>query len=75
MAKWEVANCKISVLFIYKLVPYIIEIYSSMKLTTCNTFCLYLIEKSDGEGGLMEQSLSQSDWYLTDAEHPPLPYS
>ena len=44
-----------------------------MKLTTSNTFCLYLVEKNDWGRGLMERYLSQSDWYLTDTEHPPLP--
>ena len=44
---WEVPNRKISVLFIYKLVPQIIKFYSSMKLTTSDTFCLYFIEKND----------------------------
>ena len=24
-------------------------------------------------GGLMERYVNRSDWYLTDAEHPPLP--
>ena len=51
MVMWEVPNQKISVFFIYKLVPYIKKFYSSMKLTTSNTFCQYLPEKND-LGGL-----------------------
>ena len=47
-----------------------------MKLTTSNTFRLYLIVKNDwegGNGGLMEQYVSRSDRYLTDTGRPPLP--
>ena len=44
-----------------------------MKLTTSNTFRPYLIEKNYWGGELMERYVSQSDWYLTDTEHPPLP--
>ena len=43
-----------------------------MKLTTSNTFRLHLIEKNDW-GGLMKGWVIQSDWYLTDTEHSPLP--
>ena len=46
MAMWEVANGKISVLLIYKLlVPLIIKSYSSMKLTRNNSFRPYLIKR------------------------------
>ena len=44
-----------------------------MKLSTRDTFRLYLIEKNDWGGGvLMERYVTRSDWYLTDTEHPPL---
>ena len=54
---WEVANRKISVLYMYKLVPQ----YSSMKLTTSDKFRPFLIEKNDSGGGVMERYVGQSD--------------